>query len=211
MCIIAVSRKGAKQPTLEQLRNMFSRNPHGAGYMYARNGSVTIHKGFMTCEEFVHAVKSEHFTENDSVVYHCRIATQGGVNREMTHPFPLTSNLADCQLLDQESPVGIAHNGVIRLTSCANPSYSDTALFITEYMTSLIRRREDITNIYVNDMIHELTNSKWAIMDGVTEEIVMIGAFQECDGVFFCNGGYISPCKSSREYPWEQIKLQRSV
>ena len=47
MCIICVSPKGTRQPTRAQLKTMFFRNPHGAGYMYARDGIVHIHKGFM--------------------------------------------------------------------------------------------------------------------------------------------------------------------
>lgn len=52
---------------------MFRRNPHGAGYMYARDGKVTIHKGFMNIEDFLAAVHAEQFTLQDSVVYHFRI------------------------------------------------------------------------------------------------------------------------------------------
>ena len=42
MCIICVSKSGVQQPTDTTLRAMFRRNPHGAGYMYARDGKVTM-------------------------------------------------------------------------------------------------------------------------------------------------------------------------
>ena len=89
MCIICVSKSGVRQPSDITLRAMFRRNPHGAGYMYARDGKVTIHKGFMNIEDFLAAVHTERFTPQDSVVYHFRISTQAGVNAAMTHPFPL--------------------------------------------------------------------------------------------------------------------------
>lgn len=91
MCIICVSKSGVQQPTDSTIRAMFRRNPHGAGYMYARDGKVTIHKGFMNIEDFLSAVHTERFTPQDSVVYHFRISTQAGVNAAMTHPFPLSN------------------------------------------------------------------------------------------------------------------------
>ena len=41
MCIICVPKSGVRQPGNITLRAMFRRNPHGAGYMYARDGKVT--------------------------------------------------------------------------------------------------------------------------------------------------------------------------
>ena len=201
MCIIAVSKKGVKQPTLEQLKTMFKNNPDGAGYMTVRNGKVEIHKGFMDCKTFIRNVKEEHFTANDPVVYHFRISTQAGVNAKMTHPFPLTSKLETCEKLDLRCSVGIAHNGIITLTSDPKEKrYSDTAFFITEFMTRLIREPRDIKDPYVNIAIHELTNSKWALMDE-TGNIETVGYFYDEDGLLFSNltylkGTYISTGKS---------------
>ena len=89
MCIICVSPARTRQPSISQIKMMFTNNPHGAGYMFAREGRVHIHKGFMDIDSFLSAVNAEHFTAKDSVVYHFRISTQAGVNPEMTHPFPL--------------------------------------------------------------------------------------------------------------------------
>ena len=47
MCIICVSKSGVRQPDENTIRTMFRHNPHGAGYMVARDGRVIIHKGFM--------------------------------------------------------------------------------------------------------------------------------------------------------------------
>ena len=91
MCIICVSRSGVRQPGEAAIRAMFLNNPHGAGYMFARDGWVTIHKGFMDLGDYLRAIREEHFTVSDSVVYHFRISTQAGVSPEMTHPFPLSN------------------------------------------------------------------------------------------------------------------------
>lgn len=192
MCIIAISKKGVRQPSVKQLEAMFRNNPHGAGYMYARNGEVTIHKGFMTWEDFSGAIKREAFTENDVVVYHFRIATQAGVNPQMTHPFPLTRKMELFEKLDITCPVGLAHNGIIRMTSDSKETrFSDTAIFISDYMTRLIRKRADITDSSVITMIDNLTNSKWAILDGATEEVVTVGNFINSAGLLFSNSSYL--------------------
>lgn len=206
MCIIVASKAGVKQPTIDQLWNMYAHNPHGAGYMYARNGKVTIHKGLMTWDDFYRAIKAEKFTDEDPVVYHFRISTQAGVTPTMTHPFPLTSKREICEKLDVVCPVGVAHNGIIRMTSDYRETrFSDTVIFITDYMSKLIRKRSDITDQAVNTMIDHLTNSKWAIMDGSTGEIVTVGQFINDGGLLFSNSTYTIPCKPR----W--VKLQKEV
>jgi len=191
MCVIAVSKRGAKQPNVEQLRNMFENNPDGAGYMYARDGVVVIHKGFMDFDDYYRTILEERFTKNDPVVYHFRISTQAGVNPQMTHPFPLTSNRELCEELDVECGIGIAHNGIILMTSDKKQTrFSDTAIFITDYMTKLIRTEDDMTDPATLTMIDYLTNSKWALMDGLTGDVVTVGKFINDGGILFSNKTY---------------------
>ena len=164
MCIICVSKSGVRQPSDITLRAMFRRNPHGAGYMYARDGKVTIHKGFMNIEDFLAAVHAEQFTPQDSVVYHFRISTQAGVNAPMTHPFPLSNQPRMMRALDLTCRCGIAHNGVIRLTSDPdNKRYSDTAIFITDYLSKIIRKKADLRDPITLELIWQLAKSKFAM------------------------------------------------
>ena len=191
MCIICASPAGVRQPSRKTIETMFSNNPHGAGYMYARDGKVTIHKGFMDCDDFLHAIKSEHFTAKDSVVYHFRISTQAGVNPQMTHPFPLSNRLEYMKALDVECGFGIAHNGVIHLTTDKNEKeYSDTALFITGYLSRMIHGSEDIKDRSYLDYIKALIHSKMAILDG-NGYIATIGDFINNHGLLFSNISYI--------------------
>lgn len=191
MCVIAISKAGAPQPTSETLRTMFRRNPDGAGYMTARNGKVMIHKGFMAEDDYIRAVEAEHFTEADPVVYHCRISTQAGVNPWMTHPFPLTSDIVKTKLLDCEAPCGVAHNGIIRLTSDPKDhEYSDTAHFVSEYMPSLIRTSADLYKPAVLKMLRLLTDSRLAILDGASGHVATVGDWIEDGGVLYSNGTY---------------------
>lgn len=187
MCVICASPKGVRQPNLFEIKRMFDRNPHGAGYMYARDGKVYIHKGFMTLSDFSRALKNEHFTAKDSVVYHFRISTQAGVNPEMTHPFPLSNQGEFMKALDVQCGYGIAHNGIIRLTSNRFESeYSDTALFITKYMSRMLRNQDDLHDKHFLEVIEDLINSKMAILDG-TGYIATIGQFYNDHGLLFSN------------------------
>ena len=191
MCIICVSPARTRQPSISQIKTMFMNNPHGAGYMFAREGRVHIHKGFMDIDSFLSAVKAEHFTAKDSVVYHFRISTQAGVNPEMTHPFPLSNRLERMEKLDTTCRIGVAHNGVIRLTADPdNRRYSDTALFITQYLRVLIQRREDLRDRRVLDTVWNLAQSKFAIMDG-GGYVATVGEFLNQDGLLFSNASYM--------------------
>lgn len=190
MCIICASKSGVRQPTERELFTMFQNNPHGAGYMTARHGMVTISKGYMDFGDFLNAVRKEHFTAQDSVVYHFRISTQAGVNPEMTHPFPLSNRLGRMEKLDTTCRIGVAHNGIIKLTSDpSNHRYSDTALFITEYLTMLIKRREDLRDKRILDTIYQLAQSKFAIMDG-GGYVATVGQFLNRDGLLFSNASF---------------------
>ena len=191
MCIICVSRSGVRQPDDNTLRAMFRRNPHGAGYMFARDGKVTIHKGFMNPKEYIDAVHSERFTAEDSVVYHFRISTQAGVNPQMTHPFPLSNQPRRMEALDVACRCGVAHNGIIRMTSDpANERYSDTAIFITNHLSKLIRKPTDLRNQETLDLIYQMAQSKFAIMDA-SGYVATVGAFTDELGLLYSNDSYL--------------------
>ena len=187
MCIICVSKSGVRQPGEATIRAMFRRNPHGAGYMVARDGRVEIHKGFMDLNDYLRAIRTEHFTAADSVVYHFRISTQAGVNPEMTHPFPLSNQPWRMRRLDECCRIGVAHNGVIRLTSDPdNDRYSDTTLFITQYLSNLVRCRADLHDPCVLNDIFQMARSKFAIMDG-GGYVATVGEFVNLRGLLFSN------------------------
>ena len=190
MCIICVSPAKTRQPSIKTIRTMFEQNPHGAGYMYARDGMVHISKGYMNIDDFLTALKEEHFTAKDPVVYHFRISTQAGVNPQMTHPFPLSNRPEHMKALDVDCHCGVAHNGIIQLTSdSGNKEYSDTAIFITDYLTRIIQRPSDLRNAKRLELIYKLAQSKFAIMDG-KGYIATVGRFVNEDGLLYSNLSY---------------------
>lgn len=166
MSIICISRSGIRQPTEKQLRSLFEHNPHGAGYMYARAGVVTIHKGFMDVGSLLEALKSERFTEKDCVVYHFRFS-KTGIAPEMTHPFPLTHQRAWMRELDLDCPCGVAQDEPARpILNPAGRDYSDAAAFITERLADMVHKSSDLRNKVLLTRIYRMTQSKFAIMDG---------------------------------------------
>lgn len=109
----------------------------------------------------------------------------------MTHPFPLSNRLERMEKLDTTCRIGVAHNGVIRLTADPdNRRYSDTALFITQYLRVLIQRREDLRDRRVLDTVWNLAQSKFAIMDG-GGYVATVGEFLNQDGLLFSNASYM--------------------
>ena len=202
MCIICASPKGAAQPTTQQVKTMFARNPHGAGYMVARDGHVEIHKGFMILDDLLRQLDHEKFTPDDVVVYHFRISTQAGGLPSMTHPFPLTSNIENCEKLDLSCSCGVAHNGIIRMTSNGSSRFSDTAIFISRYMSHIIRHQKDLRDGALLDVLEELTRSKLAILDK-SGYLATVGDFiREGNGLLFSNSTY-------REFTFADGKIGR--
>ena len=108
----------------------------------------------------------------------------------MTHPFPLSNQPARLRRLDQSCRIGVAHNGVIRLTSDPdNERYSDTAIFIADYLSQILRTRADLRDQRKLNTICQLAQSKFAIMDG-GGYITTVGEFIHERGLLFSNASY---------------------
>ena len=205
MCVICVKKKGVRLPTKAEFASMWARNPHGAGYMYARNGKLTIRKGFMSLLDLFASIQRESLRETDTVIFHFRISTQGGVNQEMCHPFPVSHNLEDMEKLELDNAqIGFAHNGIIERTTSKNCKYSDTALFIVRFVSHLIRSPYDVGNYALNASIQALApHNRFAIMNG-RGKVSLIGNFEEVDGLLYSNtyhlGNYGVWCKKGGNY-----------
>ena len=158
--------------------------------MFARDGKVHIRKGFMNINDLLYSLRRENFTERDAVVYHFRISTQAGVNPQMTHPFPLSNHPEHMKALQVICPCGVAHNGIIELTSDpGNMEFSDTATFVLDYLADIIHGQADLRNPTVRKLIWQLAKSKFAIMDG-TGYIATVGPFINHNGLLFSNHSY---------------------
>ena len=180
MCVICVSSKGAKQPSEEDIRRMFIANPHSAGYMYARNNKVVIHKGYRSFEELMTDLDYENFTDQDVVIYHFRIATQAK-RQEMSQPFPISKDIGDLEELDIVADMGIAHNGVLSQTSNGDKRLSDTAIYIRKYIAG-----RKITDKFVNKLAEDTIGNRLAILMG-DGNFRLTGAWTYENGLYYSN------------------------
>lgn len=141
MCIAIVKPMGTRLPDKELLRRCWDNNPDGAGLMYNDGEKVVIHKGFTKFKGFYKYLKNldkiEDLQDKD-LVLHFRIATSGGVNRECTHPFPVTKDIEDMKKLDNVCKYGFAHNGII--SGYGTKDFSDTM----EYISNIISNIRDL-------------------------------------------------------------------
>lgn len=196
MCVIIYKPKETNMPTFKTLESCFNHNEHGAGYMLPLNGEVVIRKGFMTFKEFINDLNT--FVLNNKIdlkatplVMHFRISTQAGVKKELCHPYPLANTYAPMRELISESKFGVAHNGIISLTTNRHDlKNNDTMIFIKEYLTQLINN--DL-HYYKNDFKIKLikaligSNNKLAIMssDGFVKLINHF--YKDNDGCYYSN------------------------
>jgi predicted glutamine amidotransferase len=135
------------------------------------------------------------YSKDTDFVMHFRISTQGGVNKQCCHPFPLSRKMDDLKCTRAKSKIGIAHNGIIDLTTeygytaKATITYSDTMKFITDYLSLIIKDRFFYKDDDMLELIARLADSKLAIMDE-TGHTTLIGEFEKCNGVYYSNEYY---------------------
>jgi len=200
MCIIVYKPLNVAFPKKETLEECFKRNDDGAGYMYTFNNKVHIRKGFDNFKSFYNSLqKSIKVTGTDvPYVMHFRISTQAHGRKDCTHPFPLSSKMDDLRCLSASCNIGIAHNGIISLTS-SSPyhygfkeviTYSDTMLFITDYLSLIIKNKNYYKDKNKLTLIERLVESKLAILDS-DGHCELIGNFIEDNGIYYSNSSYV--------------------
>jgi len=192
MCIIAIKPQGKQFPDDETMRTMFAHNPHGAGFMFPYNGRVEIRKGFMDYGSFAQALRNvrDRLGDDIPVVMHFRITTHGGTCPGNTHPFPLTDDIADMHRTTSHATIGVAHNGIIRITP-RSADVSDTMEFIASVLAPIARKNPRFyeTQRICNGIRDSINGSRMVFLTG-KGEIVRIGAWIEHDGCFYSNDSF---------------------
>ena len=193
MCVIVYKPKGADFPSKETLQQCWTKNDDGAGFMFPYKNRVEIRKGFMTFDDFYNALQETIRLQGKRKAYvmHFRITTQGGVQAKLTHPYPLSKNMEDLKELTFSSDIGVAHNGIISLTSSSyNKDHNDTMEFITDYLSLLIKNRNFYKSEDTLKLIKKLCKSKLCILDG-SGHTQLVGDFiQGEDGCYYSNESF---------------------
>lgn len=210
MCIIIAKNKKDRLPTKEELKNSFTRNSDGAGFMYVDKGRVIVDKGYMTFESFYNRYKKllaryNNF-ENKSLVIHLRIGTSGTNTKENTHPYIITNRVDLLHKTFAISDLGIAHNGVITdYTPIENKqNVNDTQMFIGKYLYPLyLNYKEFYKNEYILKGIEKITGSKFALLDS-KDDLYLIGDFIVEDNLSFSNTSYKGYTKTWKKYDYSE-------
>lgn len=183
MCIAIYKPAGVKMPELKTFENCWESNSDGAGYAVRKDGQCHIHKGIMDWKEFEKAYDTRLCKLRDyDVLLHFRIHTHGGVNKENTHPFPITTNVKQLGKTYTVCPRCLIHNGVLPITPRKN-SISDTAEMALRIAES------GLTSDKVEALIGELLGTnKIALMNGV--RVYLMGDWIQDNGVYYSNKTY---------------------
>jgi hypothetical protein len=206
MCIIIAKPINVAMPSEEIIRNCFSSNPHGAGFMLNYNGLVYGFKGFMHVEHLIDAIKQVEKQIGDltprGVVLHFRIGTHGNNDQANTHPFPLSADYEDMKKLQWVARQGFAHNGIITKTT-RHPDVelygvSDTMVFGKLFAAPIAGWTNIATDQDALNVLDVIADSKLAFMDG-EGNISTCGSFIKDEGLLFSNYSY-----HSYGYGWDE-------
>lgn len=195
MCIAICKPEDVELPSKETLETCFRNNPDGAGFAYAKDGVVTIKKGYMNFNDFWCALSEtnkEQKLKECGMLIHFRIGTGGGNIPGLTHPFPIVDDEGALRKIEYRSPYAVIHNGIITLTSSCvykETQMSDTAIFIRDYLCKIAQNRQWFRRKCNIELIEKLIGSKMAIINAYGE-IIKTSGFIEDNGIFYSNTTY---------------------
>ena len=106
----------------------------------------------------------------------------------MTHPFPLSSKMENLKRLHYKCSIGVAHNGILDITSDGAKTYSDTMKFITAYLSNIIQSYDWHKNKRTKKLIEYLIDgSRLAILDAHSHCELMGKGWESDKGIYYSN------------------------
>ena len=175
MCIAicAPAGKVVEAPTLVTCHNS---NPDGAGFAYIKDGKVELSKGFFKIGEFIPAYHkiAEKYGQDNPMLLHFRIATEGKVNAANCHPFRVKGG-------------ALVHNGMLWGTKAGlDAEFSDTRSFAQRLYNEL---RYDVVKASIKELTDAISWNKLAMLYD-NGEYIRIGKWHEDSGIWYSNEGY---------------------
>lgn len=159
------------------LRNGFRENPHGAGFVYAKNGKLILKKGFNSFSSFW---KEYRLVMKYPAIIHFRFASVGPKIPDNCHPFFIDENLA------------FAHNGTLRSIKTEG-DLSDTRQFGKDVLSVLREQDADFLHqMHFRWLLEEAIGaSKMAFIDN-TGEITILNEHrgEKYKGAWYSNKDY---------------------
>ena len=144
------------------LKECWISNPDGAGYMFAKDGKITIKKEVDHFEKFFQMYNRDYQNNQDcNFVLHFRIATHGRINKQNTHPFYINPTMAFC------------HNGILSNVHVPKESkISDTLVFRNTILKKLPDNWHNSSGII--DLLEDfLCNSKMIFLDNKGDVFIL--------------------------------------
>lgn len=189
MCVICYIPKNSNNLKYEDIRKMWNHNPDGAGIMWIDDeNKVYFKKGYFNLYELYRdylIIKEDY---NFECALHFRIATSGGINEKMCHPFVMTNEDEIIAKTKGCADVLVMHNGIINIKN--RPNFSDTAEYI---INRLYPRYEKDTRFF----LHYEKKDKFLIENEIGfsnkillfsgEGVDMIGKWFEYKGTYCSN------------------------
>lgn len=202
MCVIVIKKKGVKMPSKEDLKLCWNRNPDGAGFSVRTKDIVHFEKGFDDFEAFYERVKN--FKANDEVVMHFRIATQGGINKPMCHPFVLSNKSSETKKISGDEKTVVFHNGILKITSTQAlkerfPDESDTSLFVRKICYPLLSST-GMTQLNM-DALESIAGVSNKLVFHTSRGIIALGYFIKGDNGCYYSNSYSLP-NMNYSYKW---------
>lgn len=177
MCII-IYRDNGNSMNFDVMRNLWNFNSHGAGYWIENKDKETVRfsKGFLEFEAFEKSVRNEKLKKTDRYAIHFRLATHGGINQELCHPF----DVSHWSATKGNSKQIIMHNGIIDIAP--KSGRSDTVEYV---MTRLTGKKNICSKKMIDAIETETSPSRLLIYDN--GNVRMTGEWYKIDGYFFSN------------------------
>ena len=182
MCL-AIFQPAGKAIPESHLREGFTNNPHGAGFMYFdENGELCSFRS-LDFASFIDEYESAWALHGQDSPFsiHFRWATHGSRGIENVHPFRLGEH------------VSVLHNGIIDC-NITDPKMSDTAAFVQDYLGSLPVNWYD--NEFLFHMVEDFTSgSKLVVMTSHPDAQYCAYIVNErlgswVDGIWYSNTSY---------------------
>ena len=202
MCIICLKPAGVDMPSDKEIKHMFDKNPHGAGF--ALQGDihndgrflVEYHKGFMNVDDLIEALGPKEKLKDLTVAIHCRIKTSGETDKFTTHPFPISNQYADLRKTDGSGPV-LFHNGVFSgLGGLVDKNSSDTQDFVVGIASRYLKKAKMPSKL-AQAIIGEVIGSCRVLVMYPHRNFPYIrwGTWHEHNGCYYSNTGYLDESK----------------
>lgn len=175
MCCISAASKGVRIER-KYLKNMWAENPHGIGFMVAKDDKLLVRKGFFNFKSFWKCFRN--FQDYDKVV-HVRWANRGVINVDNCHPFIVSKE------------IGMVHNGTISIPLQDNKS--DTRVFNDTILKKLYSNNPNFLEDFSTKwfLSNSIGNSKLVFLNNKGEiTIINKDRGEEFEGVWYSNADY---------------------